>query len=86
MFLIRVHVSDLYYICINRAEDNKRFFILDLPLIFYALLIKKSISMVETKNKKSYIMKPACIAGTNTYVYNFQTYGLHQTINIKIIY
>jgi len=75
MFLIRVLVSDLYYICINRAEDNKRFFIPDVPLIFYALLIKKSISMVVTKNRKTYIMNPTCIADTNTYMYNFQTCG-----------
>ena len=32
------------------------------------------------------IMKPTCIASTNTYVYNFQTCGFHQTIKIKIIY
>ncbi len=31
-------------------------------------------------------MKPTCIKYTNTYVYNIQACGFHQTIKLKIIY
>ena len=32
------------------------------------------------------VMKPTCIKYTNTYVYNIQACGFHQTIKLKIIY